>query len=565
MPFEPPQRTTAPDAAATQAPRRRAATARLGNRATGALIRDLNRAAPPAEPGGLRVRPAYDRFEREAHAVADRLDAGRSAPVGDRAPSAPAVQRLSGDPGHAAGGHALDGPTQARIRRGLGHGRPLPRSLRASLEPRLGVDLSPIRVRADREAHDLTASVGAQAMTVGRTIWFGEGRFAPESRAGRSIIHHEVAHALQQSGVRGAKGGGLGTMGTPTAPAVQRLMTAADVKVWGGDPSFAIRGKKYYSKILSRVTEYHRTRSTRSKRRILMQLKAQCAEFIKARGTDTDKVKARKVAAVRDLADQVAYELGERTDKSDMTAAMEQREQTRATGVAGLPDRPVRGTKYMVNMHAHIGHKYYTKFAKKRAWKRAGNELKLEKYKKTNNDMKREAATEVADEYTAGWDKSTFTKMERSRARRAFIDDLLSADVGHAWVSFHTVDSGGTPTAKLSFGLWPRHAPGFRETVPGDVHHPDARYRESQDKTKTKTVEVSFRNWKRGLTAAYDAHRRPPPYNLLGSNCTTFARDMSRAAGVRFPSSYWVAPDASTVWNPNDMFDAFEAEEDRDR
>src|SRR5262249_14596619 len=41
-------------------------------------------------------------------------------------------------------------------------------------------------------------AVGALAYTVGRQIVFGSGQYAPQSPAGRRLLAHELAHAVQQ-------------------------------------------------------------------------------------------------------------------------------------------------------------------------------------------------------------------------------------------------------------------------------------------------------------------------------------------------------------------------------
>jgi len=76
-------------------------------------------------------------------------------------------------------------------------------------------------------------------------------------------------------------------------------------------------------------------------------------------------------------------------------------------------------------------------------------------------------------------------------------------------------------------------------------------------KTRTRTEKVDYRRWKRGLDTCYEVLKSPPMYELTGTNCTTFARDIAGKVGVTFPRAYWVAPNLSAVWNPNDLYDTF--------
>ena len=523
---------------------------RAGNRSMGALLRQMRglRDARPGE-GGLSVRPPDDHFEKEAH----RRDHGGR---GSRGATPP---RFSAAPGRASGGRALDVDTSRAIQRSRGGGSRLPDRIRRRLEPEMGVDLSPIRIRSDSRAHALTRAVGARAMTVGRTIFIGESGFSAETRSGRETLRHEVTHALQQSGVRRVPGRKRRQMGQPSAPVVQCLMTSDQLRSFGGSAGASIKGKKRYQKILDKLDAYHRTSSTVVKKRRLGRVEQLVDDFIAANSSTLDAVKQRKLRAVRDLKNQVLFEKGEREETSSFEAKIQERARVHGRGMGAIPTS-VKDTQYKFTMHSHIGHKRYTAFAKERAALRRNNMLKLKKYRKSNNEMKRQAATSVADRFTSDWLVETDSKSEQQLKRRAFIDTLIrsSGDVGHAWVSFHTVDKDGEQSEPLSFGFWPLVATtGFGVDTPGNVKHPDNEY-DGRGNTRKRTETVSYRRWKQGLEAAYTVLKNPPMYELTGTNCTTFTRDIAGEVGVSFPYAFWVAPNLSWVWNPNDLYDTFE-------
>jgi len=68
------------------------------------------------------------------------------------------------------------------------------------MEPRFGSDLSGVRVHTGRQAAESAAAVNALAYTAGRHIVFGAGQYSPDTSQGRSLIAHELAHAVQQGG-----------------------------------------------------------------------------------------------------------------------------------------------------------------------------------------------------------------------------------------------------------------------------------------------------------------------------------------------------------------------------
>jgi hypothetical protein len=79
-------------------------------------------------------------------------------------------------------------------------GAPLDPDTRAFMEPRFGFDFSSVRIHADSQAADAARSVNAHAYTLGSSVVFGAGKFAPASDSGRRLLAHELAHVVQQSG-----------------------------------------------------------------------------------------------------------------------------------------------------------------------------------------------------------------------------------------------------------------------------------------------------------------------------------------------------------------------------
>jgi hypothetical protein len=79
-------------------------------------------------------------------------------------------------------------------------GRPLDRTMLQFFEPRLGRDLSGVRIHTDSAASQSASAVDARAYTLGNNIVFGNGEYVPHSESGRHLIAHELAHVAQQSG-----------------------------------------------------------------------------------------------------------------------------------------------------------------------------------------------------------------------------------------------------------------------------------------------------------------------------------------------------------------------------
>ncbi len=116
----------------------------------------------------------------------------RAAPSSDRPPQRPPPHRAdpSRFPPVVAG--ALRSPA-----------RPLDEATRAFFEPRLGHDLSDIRIHTGPAAADSARALSARAWTTGAHIVFGSGEYEPHTDAGRRLIAHELAHTLQPDGGAG--------------------------------------------------------------------------------------------------------------------------------------------------------------------------------------------------------------------------------------------------------------------------------------------------------------------------------------------------------------------------
>lgn len=149
--------------------------------------------------------PAEVEADRAAAAFA-RWSAGGVAEQPAAEASAPAAARSAGGSGTmATGGFAVGGEVEAEIDRQRGGGQALPGALRGEFEGFFGADLGGVRVHADGNAAALSRSLGAEAFTVGNDVFFGAGRFAPDSAGGRDLLAHELTHVVQQGGAAGRR------------------------------------------------------------------------------------------------------------------------------------------------------------------------------------------------------------------------------------------------------------------------------------------------------------------------------------------------------------------------
>ncbi len=157
----------------------------------------------------LRVGPRGDSLEREADRAAATVTAGGAAPVHGAA--GVAAQRQCDACSESEGNATIrmqaapDGP-RGRADVGAtaatalaGSGAPLSPAVRGYFEPRLGTDLSAVRVHTGPGAARAADTLAARAFTVGHDVTFAAGEYAPDRPGGLRLLAHELAHVAQQT------------------------------------------------------------------------------------------------------------------------------------------------------------------------------------------------------------------------------------------------------------------------------------------------------------------------------------------------------------------------------
>ncbi|AMG31544.1 DUF4157 domain-containing protein [Grimontia hollisae] len=79
-----------------------------------------------------------------------------------------------------------------------GQGAPLPSSLQSAMCQYFHQPFSQVTIHNSPAAHTASQTLNARAFTIGNHIAFGRGEYSPHTRAGQSLIAHELAHVVQQ-------------------------------------------------------------------------------------------------------------------------------------------------------------------------------------------------------------------------------------------------------------------------------------------------------------------------------------------------------------------------------
>jgi hypothetical protein len=128
------------------------------------------------------VNESGDVYEREADAVANAVMQAKGAD--DHFFHAKSIPISSLQRSAATGVSAANPSTESYIE-SLSGGRALSKEQRSFFEPRLGHDLSQVRLHTSHEADESSKSIGAAAYTYGNNVVFRSGQYEPETESGK--------------------------------------------------------------------------------------------------------------------------------------------------------------------------------------------------------------------------------------------------------------------------------------------------------------------------------------------------------------------------------------------
>ena len=152
--------------------------------------------------------------------------------------------------------------------------------------------------------------------------------------------------------------------------------------------------------------------------------------------------------------------------------------------------------------------------------------------------------------------------------------------VGHAWIRLekYAGDGGGKLQTRYSYGMWPAQYwdfsikgddvdksvggyAGFAEPGPGFIRHPDVVHEEDEHKAYY-SKDTSKEKFSAALKKAQKLRDSPPPYVLLGYNCTSFAKEIFELAGGSYPGSGLLP---SIGYTPGNLYHAIMKEYEKDK
>jgi phage-related protein len=88
--------------------------------------------------------------------------------------------------------------TGQKLQESKGGGSSMDKHTKNEMESAFGADFSNVRIHTNSSAAQMNKNLGAQAFTHGNDIYFNDGKYNPDSDAGKRLLAHELTHTLQQ-------------------------------------------------------------------------------------------------------------------------------------------------------------------------------------------------------------------------------------------------------------------------------------------------------------------------------------------------------------------------------
>lgn len=178
------------------------------------FARDATRTANLQVQTKLKVGSSGDRFEREAESVATTIThpnfqvgkppipiSGASfGKIGRQVKTEEEDEKIQMSPAGvspASNTHLLPS-VESGIKTQVGGGIPLSKNSKNYFEPKFGRSLSNVRIHNNAESSKLSNSMNANAFTLGNDVFFGSGKYTPETGTGKKLLAHELTHVIQQ-------------------------------------------------------------------------------------------------------------------------------------------------------------------------------------------------------------------------------------------------------------------------------------------------------------------------------------------------------------------------------
>lgn len=99
---------------------------------------------------------------------------------------------------HPKRSKSLSPELEAMLRGSLHEGEPMKDDIKGEMESGFGMDFSTVRIHTDRRSWQMNKLLLAQAFAFRNHIFFGQGKYNPDTREGKLLLAHELTHVVQQ-------------------------------------------------------------------------------------------------------------------------------------------------------------------------------------------------------------------------------------------------------------------------------------------------------------------------------------------------------------------------------
>ncbi len=420
-------------------------------------------------------------------------------------------------------------------------------------------DFSDVKVHTDSQSNQLNQSIQARAFTTGRDIFFRDGAYNPDNSAGQELLAHELTHVVQQTGGQ-VQRSHLENIKKTDQPVVQRWnpfkkkQVEAQVEPEENTLNTFEAATQYFKQLnKSRFKKGGQKKSNR--RKLAADYYVEKVGQAENRTTTARDIKMAYQTTFNEALLAPDIEVQEKAQQSWGSIGGAQPDFTNDALQNDAPD------KFKITLAVSQTRVSWLKDIK------ALRNIALKSPKGSFKAIKGDLSSLAKKVLSSRGKLDNKTEEKQQQLINEFTGGVH--DVGHTWVRLGSY-VGNALHSLYSYGFYPQQVfdpvqdtmtGGYgspTDATPGQVRHPDI-FHEDDPNRRYIDYEVDGGKFQKALTLAQTTYQSPPPYTLMGFNCTSFARDVIQSAGLSFAGG-GLRVLHKRAWTPGKLYAALQKE-----
>ena len=151
----------------------------------------------------ISVGKAEDKYEKEADMISEKVISNSEVQGGQEEPFEEKIHKKENTEFeksvYGENKNQVNSEIEQKIKTTKSLGKPLEKGIKSEMESKFGADFSDVKIHTGSYSSELNKKLKSYAFTYGNHIYFGEGKYSPETVSGKKLLAHELTHVIQQN------------------------------------------------------------------------------------------------------------------------------------------------------------------------------------------------------------------------------------------------------------------------------------------------------------------------------------------------------------------------------